>query len=351
MERLKKKLTKKSRPRVLDLFAGAGGLSEGFIKAGCEIVGHIEMDKKACDTIRTRMIYHALMNKGLVNEYKKYVLGDINRDSLIEKYRLQKESDSVICSKIDEHNYKDLIEEIKKRLGGGKLDMIIGGPPCQAYSHIGRARDDQNMRWDRRKFLYRYYVEFLKALNPKIFVFENVPGLITSGKGKYLKDMQGLMQEAGYNTGYQVLNAADFGVPQNRKRVILVGWNDKSKMKEYPTFKKINRDYLVNDFFSDLPKIQAGEEIKLGKKLITNKLLNKLGITNDVFELLMDHISRPNNKQDLEIYKLAVSAKQNGKNIKYNQLPKYLKTHNKNDGFFDRFKVIDGNAGSASRFV
>lgn len=339
------------RPKILDLFAGAGGLSEGFIRAGCEIVGHIEMDKNACNTLITRMVYHALLQKGKMDEYKNYVLGKITRESLIEKYGLQKERDSVICSKIKEDNYKDLIEQIKTRLNGESLDMIVGGPPCQAYSYIGRARDEHNMRNDDRNFLYKYYVQFLKALKPKIFVFENVPGLKSAGKGKYLRDMQRLMKKAGYETDYRILNAADFGVPQNRKRVILVGWSKESKLKKYPNFKEVEREYLVKDFFANLPQIQAGKDTKIKKISKQNDLLRKLGIVSDEFGLLMDHVSRPNTKQDLEIYKRAVQAKQNGENIKYNQLPGRLKTHNNEEGFLDRFKVVDGKAKGSHTVV
>lgn len=344
-------LQAKHRPKVLDLFAGAGGLSEGFIRAGCEIVGHIEMDKNACNTLITRMVYHALLQKGKMDEYKNYVLGKITRESLIEKYGLQKERDSVICSKISEDNYKNLIEQIKTRLNGENVDMIVGGPPCQAYSYIGRARDEHNMRNDDRNFLYKYYVQFLKALKPKIFVFENVPGLKSAGKGKYLRDMQRLMKKAGYETDYRILNAADFGVPQNRKRVILVGWSKESKLKEYPDFKKVEREYLVKDFFANLPRIQAGKETKTKKISKQNDLMKKLGIVSDEFGLLMDHISRPNTKQDLEIYKRAVLAKQEGENIKYNQLPERLKTHNNEEGFLDRFKVVDCKAKGSHTVV
>jgi len=152
------------------------------------------MDKDSCDTLIARMIYHALLKRGKFEEYRNYVLGKVTRDELIERYNLQSERDSVICAKIGEDNYKELIAQIKKRLNGARIDIIVGGPPCQAYSHIGRAVDDKNMRWDSRKFLYRYYVEFLKALKPKIFVFENVPGLISAGKGRYLEVMRRLMK-------------------------------------------------------------------------------------------------------------------------------------------------------------
>lgn len=350
MTKKKNKLQTKS-PKVLDLFAGAGGLSEGFIRAGYDMIGHIEMEKNACNTLITRMIYHALVRKGKMEEYKKYILGKISRDSLIEKYGLQKEKNSVICSKITEDNYKELIKQIKTRLNGDGLDMIIGGPPCQAYSYIGRARDENNMKNDDRNFLYKYYVEFLKALKPKIFVFENVPGLESAGEGKYLEDMRILMAKAGYKTDYRILNAVDFGVPQNRKRVILVGWTKDSKLKEYPIFKKVERDYLVKDFFANLPKIQAGKEVKTKKFSKQNELLEELGIVNTEFGLLMDHVARPNTKQDLEIYKRAVLAKKSGENIKYNQLPERLKTHNNEDGFLDRFKVIDDKAKGSHTVV
>lgn len=348
---VKKELNKMNGLRVLDLFAGAGGLSEGFIRAGCKIVAHIEMDKNACNTLTTRMIYHALIQRGKLNEYKKYVVGKITRDDLIEKYGLQKERDSVICAKIGKDNYKNLIGQIKIKLNGESLDIVVGGPPCQAYSYIGRSRDEHGMRNDDRNFLYKYYVKFLKTLKPKIFVFENVPGLESAGKGIYLKDMRRLMKKAGYETDYKILNAVDFGVPQNRKRVVLVGWNKESSLKEYPDFKKVEREYVVKDFLVNLPKIQAGKEIRTRKFSKQNELLERLGIVDVEFGLLMDHVSRPNTKQDLEIYRYAVMTKQNGENIKYNQLPRRLKTHKNERGFLDRFKVVDGKAKGSHTVV
>lgn len=348
---IEKKLPLDQRPKVLDLFAGAGGLSEGFIRAGCEMIGHIEMDKNSCSTLITRMLYHALIRKGRLDEYKNYVLGKITRDSLIEKYGLQKERDSVICTKVGKDNYRTLIGQIKDRLDGQQLDIIVGGPPCQAYSYIGRARDEKNMKRDERNFLYRYYVEFLKAFHPKMFVFENVPGLESAGKGRYLKDMRRLMKKAGYNTGYKILNAADFGVPQNRKRVILVGWNKDSKLKAYPDFQGVVRDYVVKDFFTGLPKVQAGENRLMRKFSKKDSLLEGLGILNTQLGLLMDHVARPHTRQDLEIYRRVVLAKRNGENLKYNHLPKRLKTHKNEEGFLDRFKVVDAGANGSHTVV
>ncbi len=346
---MKNKLTKTQHsynsPRVLDLFAGAGGLSEGFVRAGCQVVGHVEMDRDSCDTLITRMVYHSLLKGGKFDEYRDYVLGDVTRDELIEKYSLQNERDSVICARIGEDNYKELITQVKKRLKGRRLDIIVGGPPCQAYSHIGRAVDDKNMRWDSRKFLYRYYLEFLKALKPKIFVFENVPGLMTSGKGRYLRDMRKLMKRAGYETDFRVLNTADFGVPQNRRRIILVGWSKESKLKSYPEFPVFSRGYFVRDFLSDLPKIKAGAGKQLLKDFTSgSEVLRELVIANPNLDVLMDHIARPHKENDLEIYRLAVQVKAGGGNIKYNELPKRLKTHKNEEAFLDRFRVVDAAA-------
>lgn len=341
-----------AKPLVLDLFAGAGGLSEGFVQAGCEVVGHIEMDKNSCDTLITRTIYYALRQRGELEEYKKYVAGQITREELIEKYELQNERDSVICEEISQETYKPLIDKIRQRLAGRRLDIIIGGPPCQAYSYIGRARDKQNMRDDKRNYLYKYYVEFLKALKPKVFVFENVPGLLSAGGGAHFADMRALMDKAGYHTDYDTLNAADYGVPQNRKRVILVGWSKRnSSMTKYPEFKRVDRNYLVRDFLSDLPPISAGDGTAIKSYAEQNTLLQDLGIIDPRFNMLFDHITRPHNERDLEIYRRAVVLKEKGGNLKYDQLPSRLKTHKNEKGFLDRFKVVDQDAAGSHTVV
>ena len=153
--------------KVLDLFAGAGGFSEGFIETGCEMVAHIEMDKDACSTIRTRMIYHKLKELGQMKDYTDYLLNKITIEELVVKHGLEKEYNSVIQAKIDSSNYKELIDDIRQKLAGESLDIIIGGPPCQAYSNIGRSSDPNRMVGDERKYLYIHYVEFLKALKPR----------------------------------------------------------------------------------------------------------------------------------------------------------------------------------------
>ena len=93
----------------------------------------------------------------------------------------------MICEEITDRTIKDIIQRIKlsmKTRDIKNVDVLLGGPPCQAYSIVGRARDPYKMEYDTRNHLYIYYIEFLKEFNPEIFVFENVPGLISAGKGK-----------------------------------------------------------------------------------------------------------------------------------------------------------------------
>ncbi len=351
LEKLRSVVAPKNKIKVLDLFAGAGGFSEGFIAAGCDMVAHIEMDKDACDTIRTRMIYHSLRRSGKLSEYRKYAAGKKSRETLIKENGLQKEIDSVIQAEISQENRRTLIAETKKRLNGGDLDLIIGGPPCQAYSHIGRSSDRRRMRRDPRKFLYEHYIEFLKALKPKAFVFENVPGLLSAGRGFYLAEMRRLMKKAGYNTEYRLLNAADFGVPQERKRIILIGWRNGSGLSAYPEFNSVARSYKVADFLSDLPKLKAGNGVERLVYRGGSTLLRRLGIENAGMPLLLDHVARPQSKRDLEIYRIAVQKKDAGKNLRYYELPTKLKAYKNKTSFLDRFKVVNGSARASHTVI
>ena len=143
----------------IDLFAGAGGLSEGFIRAGYTPVAHIEMDKDACDTLRTRTAYHHLRKNKQLKCYYAYLKNEISRDELWKSIP-EELFYSVVNEEISDKTIKNIFSFIDKLLGSRKVDVIIGGPPCQAFSIVGRSRDDKGMRWDRRKFLFRYYENF-----------------------------------------------------------------------------------------------------------------------------------------------------------------------------------------------
>ena len=325
----------------IDLFAGAGGLSEGFIRAGFNPVAHVEMDNDACDTLKTRLAYHYLNQHNNSDIYYSYLKNEISRDKLWNII-----SDELITSVINEEisrkSIDAIFEQIDEKLYSKKIDLIIGGPPCQAYSLVGRSRDPNNMKWDRRNFLFRYYAEFLKRYKPKYFVFENVLGLLTAGSKKYLNEMLQLFSNTGYSTDFSVLNAEDYGVLQRRRRVVIIGRKGKAKF-HFPELTTIENNWQSKkDLFFDLPDLKPGQEIRIAHytKPI-NDYLNKAEIRNGV-DFATQHITRNHNERDLEIYSIAIGKWINEKKrLKYTDLPKRLQTHNNTEAFLDRFKVID----------
>lgn len=334
---------KKTQLKFLDLFAGAGGLSEGFIRNGFHPVAHVEADPAACFTLRTRMAWHWLKSRKLEELYLNYLRGDIDRRelyALVPKEYIQ----SVINAEIGESTLPGIFHQIDDLLWDGKLDLIIGGPPCQAYSIVGRSRDRNRMKGDRRNYLYMYYVEFLKRYKPTYFLFENVTGLLSAKDedGKlYFESMRDLFREAGYETEFMALSAEDYGVLQSRKRIVLVGKQGKAT-GFYPEPNKWNPGARVEEVFSDLPDINAGQG-DIGPcrtKAYSGAWLNETGIRNDDLPVTW-HQARPNTEQDLEIYRIVVDLWNDKKaRLNYNNLPDYLKTHRHRDSFVDRFKVV-----------
>ena len=187
----------KKRYTFIDLFAGCGGLSEGFYRQGFKALAHVEIDHWACETLRTRMKFYG---------YKDYDKAVIEHDITSE----------------------DILETIDDVIKGKPVDIIIGGPPCQAYSTAGRVRDGKRMATDPRNYLFESYVKILEHFSPKFFVFENVTGLL-SARVENAPILPRVLKALG--SKYKVLsdptilvhNTADFGVPQTRVRFITVG--------------------------------------------------------------------------------------------------------------------------------
>lgn len=324
----------------IDLFAGAGGLSEGFIREGFLPVAHVEMNKDACDTLRTRTAFHWLKEQGRVEEYYDYLENLISRDELWAKIpnHLIK---SVINTEISEETLPNIFNQIDAELGKKKVDVVIGGPPCQAYSVAGRVRKD--MSNDPRNHLYKHYVKFLQKYQPKMFVFENVPGILTAKNGHYLELIFDAVREAGYELDKKVLNAKDFGVLQDRKRVIIIGWKNDLDI-EYPEFDKTELEFeIAKHLFADLPSIKSGQGNWGVSKYTktTNAYLEKYNIRNGI-DFTTQHISRFNNENDLEIYRIAVEKWVNeGKRLNYGELPPHLIKHNNTKTFTNRFQVVN----------
>ncbi len=330
-----------SKLNYIDLFAGAGGLSEGFIRKGFSPVAHVEMNKEACDTLKTRLaFYHSRENKKL-KTYFAYLRNEISRSDLWKTVPAEL-MNSVINHEISSKTIQNIFNQIDKQLDDKKVDVIIGGPPCQAYSLVGRSRDPNRMQGDKRNYLFRYYAEFLDRYNPKYFVFENVLGLKSAGNNRYLNEMLQLFSDAGYSTDLEVMNAEEYGVLQKRRRVIIIGQKGRSKF-EFPKLEKIENGYQIKrDLFYDLPKLKPGEELRIAKYIKPiNNYLKKTETRNGV-DFVTQHITRQHNERDLEIYSIAIDKWLHGKKrLKYDELPSRLQTHNKKDIFLDRFKVVD----------
>lgn len=333
-------MKKRNNYTIIDLFAGAGGLSEGFVQAGFVPIAHVEMDKDACNTLRTRCCFHYLRANNQLDIYYKYLKGEIARETLYGS--VPKEvTNAVINVEISDDTINETFGKIKQLAKGHKIDMIIGGPPCQAYSLLGRHR--KTMEDDPRTLLYLQYGKFLEEFSPKGFVFENVPGLLSAKKGEHFLNLQAYFNELGYKVHFKMLNASDYGVLQDRRRIIIVGWHKDNDMG-YPDIEKISTSAVINDILGDLPQLKAGEiEMVSSYKKENNSYLRESGIRADDEKFVTQNITRPVNDNDAFIYAYAIKLWDSKQvRVKYTDLPLELRTQKNEDSFLDRFKVVNG---------
>lgn len=326
----------------IDLFSGAGGLSEGFIREGFNPIAHVEMSKEACDTLKTRLAFHYLSQNKSAGIYFSYLKSEILREQLWDRIP-EDLLKSVIHEEISGKTIQSIFKQIDGKLDSKKVDLIIGGPPCQAYSLVGRSRDPKGMRGDKRNFLFRYYAQFLIRYQPKYFVFENVLGLLSAGSSRYLNEMVELFNSIGYSVAEPtVLNAEEYGVLQRRRRVIIIGQRGKNKF-QFPKLETMENTWQTKkDLFFDLPRLNPGDELPVTKYTqMINEYLKETEIRNGV-DFVTQHITRRHNQRDLEIYSLAIDKWLNDKKrLKYDELPERLQTHKNISVFLDRYKVID----------
>jgi DNA (cytosine-5)-methyltransferase 1 len=330
----------------IDLFAGTSALSEGFKQLNFNPVAHIELDSEACLTIKTREAYHYLKEIGKLDVYYDYTSGNITREFLYKHLPLEN-GETVINTEISDLSLKNIFKTIEtnlKKLPNSELDLIVGGPPCQAYSLIVRHGVDWEN--DHRLKLYVQYGRFLKEYKPKAFVFENVPGIYSANNGSYFTHLKKYFRKLGYEIDDRILNAKDYGVLQNRRRVIIVGWR-KDIQFSFPELKPIVHNYTVQDIFSDLSPLIPGQVINKGKyRKELSEYLKQFDLSNGV-DYYTQHISRPHNSNDLKIYKIAIRKwEDENKRLKYTDIPENLRTQKNTDSFLDRFKVVDGKGFS-----
>lgn len=289
---------KKKAYTFIDLFAGCGGLSEGFYRVGFKALAHVEINHWACETLRTRMMHY----------------GYTNIDKEVIEYDITSE---------------DIIERIEDATNGVVPDIIIGGPPCQAYSTAGRVRDGKGMAKDPRNFLFESYVKILEHFLPKFFVFENVTGILSAkANGKLVFPMVlkalGNQYKLVEDPSILLHNTANYGVPQTRKRIIIMGvrkdiaskealdlYKD-VKMTHYdPDMKETERRGLkrfvdVKEAIGDLPSVAPGQDVSTDafNYPCDNEFLKRIGSKG--VHPLMDQICRKHNETDRERFRAMI---------------------------------------------
>lgn len=289
---------------VIDLFSGCGGLLDGFLQTGLyNPLASVEWEIAPVNTLRKR-----LKEKYNIKHADESVLFfDIQRtEELLNGYDDEKFGSSI---------------GLKKIIGDKKVDFIIGGPPCQAYSVAGRIRDSEKMKNDYRNYLFEYYLKVVKSLNPKLFVFENVPGMLTAMPGgvKILDLIKEGFESIGFELiddvkKYAVVNSSEYGVPQNRRRVILVGLNkkyfkkDRQKILEefytniFPKYKEEGK--TVEEVLQDMPKIYPHSEDSHPSHYLSDEKVNYTW-----------HIPRYHSLRDIKIFQMLAKDIETGQNL------------------------------------
>jgi len=292
--------------KFIDLFAGCGGLSEGFLQSGkYEALAHVEWEMPMVTTLRNRLV--TKWNHTKDDAYKRVIHFDIQKTEELIKGKWSEETLNSYSS-----NNHELIKlkGLRGLIGKEKVDLIIGGPPCQAYSIAGRAQDKNSMKNDYRNYLFESFVNVVDEFKPEVFVFENVPGLLSAIPGG--KPVTERIYEAFNEVGYEirkpellkksVYTASDLGVPQKRNRVILIGVKKSTKIsleELYSELDKLKRKISpknVHDAIGHLPKFKPlNKQKKVNGKNISHELVKQ--------ENVKFHEARFHNKRDVDIFR------------------------------------------------
>ncbi len=297
----------------IDLFSGCGGLSEGFYMEGLKGLAHVEWEMPMVNTLRNRLV----KKWGYSSEKaKKSVIHfDIQKTEELMHGKWAKDTIDMYASNNDE---SIAVNGIDGLVGKQCVDLIIGGPPCQAYSIAGRAQNANSMKDDYRNYLFESFVKVVDQYRPKVFVFENVPGMLSAKPGdRYVIER---ICEAFENIGYEIRNpqdmkksvysAADFGVPQDRKRVIIFGvektapYNVEDFYSSLDALMKSSTRKTLKDAIGDMPKFRPLDvPYKSGGKNVSHELIG-----DTVIPL---HEARYHNKRDMEVFRRWISESMN----------------------------------------
>ena len=221
----------------IDLFSGVGGISLGFEKEGFKNIFSIDFDEQACKTYKKNFSNHNLIEKDIKDLTKKEILNIIK---------------------------------------GKEIDVVVGGVPCQSFSMAGnRIRKNTRNREDERHFLFKEFLRVVQIINPKIAIMENVKGILSSHNGRIKKEIIEGFEKRGYNVDYQVLNSADYGVPQIRERAVFIA-NKVKKTNLFPEKTHPQEKYIpVGSVLKNIPKLNHNPRELSGITLKRVKLIKQ----------------------------------------------------------------------------
>lgn len=363
---------------TVDLFAGCGGISEGFHQAGFESVAQVEMHPPACETLRTRQMFFELKKHHKTGLYNKYLEGNISREQIFSDYPdIRTAVDNrVIQATLGEDSIRPIIQKIRSGMeyrGASRIHVFLGGPPCQPYSIINRARIQKNGESLGRNYLYKYYLDLLQEFQPDVFIYENVPGLFTAMDNgqkifeKLLYDFSHDLKpsyeiippldKVSKNPHNYILNSAFFGVPQYRKRLILIGFRQDLERKNpdiRSTYQKLQQQaekgkhhlLTVRDAISDLPALHPGQGSNRwsGEYPPADSLSEFQKKMRAGSRFVLNHFARGHMASDLDRYRFFIENHDaSDHSVTINDLirkrPDLIPDHKHLDKFVDRFKV------------
>jgi DNA (cytosine-5)-methyltransferase 1 len=281
-------------------------LSEGFLQTGkFRALAHVEWEKPMVETLRNRLVKK--WNHTDSDAYRRVIHFDIQKTNELINGKWSPDSTSFYSKTNDEsviHN------GLKGIVGKEKVNLIIGGPPCQAYSIAGRAQDKNSMKDDYRNYLFESFVKVVQEFQPDVFVFENVPGMLSASPGGKMvtervfnafKDINYIIRKPE-SLKKSVYTASDLGVPQKRNRVIIIGVKQNSNIdleelyNEIDLLKNKKETKTVQDAIGQLPKlIPLKKSFKSGNKNISHKLVGNID--------LKYHESRYHNENDINVFR------------------------------------------------
>ncbi|TXD54412.1 MULTISPECIES: DNA cytosine methyltransferase [unclassified Polaribacter] len=306
----------------IDLFSGCGGLSEGFLMSGkYHALAHIEWEIPMVRTLRSRL--EKKWKHTNEEAFKRVLHFDIQKTDELINGSWKEET----IKTFGNTNHKEIIDHgLRGLIGRTEVDLVIGGPPCQAYSVAGRTQDKNSMKDDYRNYLFESFIKVVEEFQPSIFVFENVPGILSAypGDKRVTERIYEYFHEHGYDIKRPeklksvIQSASDFGVPQKRDRVIIIGIKRAFKTEDFnleTIYEAIDRQKIktpktIRQAINHLPKFKPTKEIiKINGRKYSHVPINKDEIIEE------NHKPRFHNERDVKVFEEWILKNMNKRSI------------------------------------